>query len=253
MHDEACPTYEDMIQNMMIGHDFIMKEFGIKPRIGWTIDPFGHSNFNTRLYAELGFDAFFFARLDYQDKNVRMNEKEMEYVWMPNKESLGSEVNILTHVLYAHYSSPGGFNFDILDNDDPWINDKTSEDFNADTEAQKLLQTLDERAAHYLTDDLFVVFGDDFRYMNAFQNYEYMDNMISYMNENHSDKYFLQYSTPSMYVDAIAKHNVEWPTKYDDMMPYSDNPDSYWTGYFTSRANDKEYTRRASSHFEAAN
>jgi len=35
MHDEACPTYEDMIANMMIGHDFILKNFGKKPRIGW--------------------------------------------------------------------------------------------------------------------------------------------------------------------------------------------------------------------------
>jgi alpha-mannosidase len=35
MHDEACPTYEDMIDNMMIGHNFILKEFGVKPRIGW--------------------------------------------------------------------------------------------------------------------------------------------------------------------------------------------------------------------------
>ena len=35
MHDEACPTYSDFIENMMLGHDFILKEFGIKPRIGW--------------------------------------------------------------------------------------------------------------------------------------------------------------------------------------------------------------------------
>lgn len=35
MHDEACPIYEDLIDNMMIGHDFIMKNFGVKPRIGW--------------------------------------------------------------------------------------------------------------------------------------------------------------------------------------------------------------------------
>jgi hypothetical protein len=35
MHDEACPIYEDMIDNMMIGHDFILKEFGVKPSIGW--------------------------------------------------------------------------------------------------------------------------------------------------------------------------------------------------------------------------
>ena len=35
MHDEACPTYEDMINNMMIGHDFVLENFGVKPRIGW--------------------------------------------------------------------------------------------------------------------------------------------------------------------------------------------------------------------------
>jgi len=65
MHDEACPIYEDMIDNMMFGHDFILKEFGIKPRIGWQIDPFGHSNTNARIFAEMGFDALFFARLDH--------------------------------------------------------------------------------------------------------------------------------------------------------------------------------------------
>jgi len=35
MHDEACPYYEDMINNMMAGHEFALKEFGVKPRVGW--------------------------------------------------------------------------------------------------------------------------------------------------------------------------------------------------------------------------
>jgi alpha-mannosidase len=113
MHDEACPTYDDMINNMMIGHQWIEQEFGFKPKIGWQIDPFGHSNANTRLFAEMGFDALFFARLDSMDKEKRMNEKSLEYVWMPNVDSLGSEVNLLTHVLYNHYSSPPDLGFDI--------------------------------------------------------------------------------------------------------------------------------------------
>ena len=99
---------------------------------------------------------------------------------------------------------------------------------------------------------MFVVFGDDFRYVNAHQNYLNMDNMIEYMNANFNDTYIFKYSTPSDYVDALAKHNVSWPTKYDDMFPYSDNPDAYWTGYFTSRANDKEYIRRASHNLHAS-
>ena len=68
MHDEATTNYEDMIDNMMIGHDFILKEFGVKPNIGWQIDPFGHSNTNARLFAEMGFDAVFYGRIDYIER-----------------------------------------------------------------------------------------------------------------------------------------------------------------------------------------
>jgi len=35
MNDEACPIYTDIIDNMRIGHQFLMKEFGISPTIGW--------------------------------------------------------------------------------------------------------------------------------------------------------------------------------------------------------------------------
>ena len=49
--------------------------------------------------------------------------------------------------------------------------------------------------------------------MDAEQNYRAMDSMITYMNQHHSDKYNFVYSTPSNYVDALAKHNVKWTTK----------------------------------------
>jgi len=64
-----------------------------------------------------------------------------------------------------------------------------------------------------MTDDLFVVFGDDFKYMNAPWMYESLDNLIKYMNDNYGDKFFFRYSTPSDYIDALQKHDVEWPTK----------------------------------------
>jgi len=36
----------------------------------------------------MGFDGLFFARLDYQDYDKRLNAKEMELVWR-GSESLG--------------------------------------------------------------------------------------------------------------------------------------------------------------------
>lgn len=60
------------------------------------------------------------------------------------------------------------------------------------------------------------------------------------------------YSTPSVYLDALASMNRKWPVKYDDMFPYADNSVSYWTGYFTSRANAKLYFRRGSQNLHAS-
>lgn len=36
------------------------------------------------------------------------------------------------------------------------------------------------------------------------------------------------------------------------MYPYAEKENSYWTGYFTSRANDKEYIRRGSKNIHSA-
>jgi len=66
--DEACPSYEDMINNMVIGHQFLKREFGVVPRTGWHIDAFGHSAGNARLFADFGFEIQFFARADRLDK-----------------------------------------------------------------------------------------------------------------------------------------------------------------------------------------
>lgn len=43
MHDEAAVHYIDMIDQTTLGHKYIKEEFGQIPRIGWQIDPFGHS------------------------------------------------------------------------------------------------------------------------------------------------------------------------------------------------------------------
>ena len=123
----------------------------------------------------MGFDAWFFARLDYQDKNKRMNEKELEWLWRPNAESLGTDTQIFTHVTYNQYAAPKGFQWDIIEAGNAgytqWINNEDYRDYNAPEEAKKLMEVLDERASHYLTDDLFVLFGEDFEYMDAEHNF----------------------------------------------------------------------------------
>lgn len=193
----------------------------------------------------MGFDAWFFARMDGTDKQQRMDKGELEWVWFPYNSTLGRDNGILTHMLYSHYSSPPGFSFDEGQTDTFFV-DKDSDVFNAEKKAQEIIAYFEERASHYLSDDILVLMGDDFAYMNAMHNYRFMDNAIDYLNKYHSDKFVFKYSTPGQYVDAIKKANIEWPTKYDDLFPLFSEEDHAWTGYFTSRANNKDYVRRTS-------
>ncbi|THF95734.1 hypothetical protein TEA_025327 [Camellia sinensis var. sinensis] len=100
MHDEAAPHYIDMIDQTTLGHRFIKEEFDVTPRIGWQIDPFGHSAVQAYLLgAEVGFDSLFFGRIDYQDRAKRKNEKSLEVVWRGSK-SLGSSAQVRDMALY---------------------------------------------------------------------------------------------------------------------------------------------------------
>lgn len=88
--DEACPNYEDLINNMIKGHEFLKSEFGVTPKVGWHLDSFGHSSANARLFADFGFEAMFVARLDRLDKQERVNKHAMGFLWRPFSQHFGA-------------------------------------------------------------------------------------------------------------------------------------------------------------------
>mmetsp|Transcript_14835 Transcript_14835/g.23010 ORF Transcript_14835/g.23010 Transcript_14835/m.23010 type:complete len:131 (+) Transcript_14835:485-877(+) len=92
-NDEANPNFDDIINNMMIGHEFLDKEFGVHPRIGWDLDTFGHSEANTRLFAQMGFEAMFFSRLDHSEKGMRSKKelKSLNFLWRPSSREFGTQ------------------------------------------------------------------------------------------------------------------------------------------------------------------
>jgi len=246
MHDEACTHYEDMINNMMIGHEFLEREFdGYKPKVGWHIDPFGHSNANPRLFAEMGIDAWFFARIDYEDKEKRLKDKTMQWIWKPFSESLGDQVSLFTHTMHNHYCYPRGFAYDVrYDDDNPVVSDESLETFNARFKSLDLYEYILEMTLHYEGNHFLIPWGCDFSFSNAYLAYHSPDNLIKYFNSHFSDM-TLMYSTPSEYLDALKSQDITFSVRYDDMFPYADRADDYWTGYFTSRALAKKMVREA--------
>ena len=65
----------------MVGHEFLKKEFNYIPRIAWLLDSFGHSAGNARLYADIGYEAVFFARMDRPEIKSRFKNKELDFIW----------------------------------------------------------------------------------------------------------------------------------------------------------------------------
>ena len=234
MHDEATPTYEDMINNMMHGHQFLKSEFGVVPRIGWSIDPFGHSSANARLFADMGFDAWYMARLDYQDKDQRLADKSMNFLWRPFSKHFGNDKEIFTGVMRDHYCWAPGFTYDErFPGEDPFETDETLDTFNARRKAAQLRDYILEMAKGYRGNHLMIPFGCDFTFANARMNFQEMDKIINYFNEHNRETaggadnqtaIRVFYSTPGQYTEALRKQDVVWPLKYDDMFPYADNP-----------------------------
>ncbi|KAB2064143.1 hypothetical protein E1A91_A09G000700v1 [Gossypium mustelinum] len=250
MHDEATPHYIDLIDQTTLGHKYIKDEFNQIPRVGWQIDPFGHSAVQAYLLgAELGFDSLFFARIDYQDRAKRLKEKTLEVVWQGSK-SLGSSSQIFTGIFPRHYDPPDGFTFEINDVSPPIQDDVLLFDYNVQERVNDFIAAALAQANVTRTNHIMWAMGTDFRYQYANSWFRQMDKFIHYVNQD--GRINALYSTPSIYTDAKYTENVQWPLKTDDFFPYADKPNAYWTGYFTSRPAFKGYVRVLSAYYLAA-
>uniref|UniRef100_A0A5B7CBJ8 Alpha-mannosidase n=1 Tax=Davidia involucrata TaxID=16924 RepID=A0A5B7CBJ8_DAVIN len=250
MHDEATPHYIDMIDQTTLGHRFIKEEFGLTPRIGWQIDPFGHSAVQAYLLgAEVGFDSFFFGRIDYQDRAKRKNEKSLEVVWQGSK-SLGSSAQIFAGAFPENYEPPPGFYFEVNDASSIVQDNINLFDYNVQGRVNDFVAAAVSQANITRTNHIMWTMGTDFKYQYAHTWFRQMDKLIHYVNMD--GRVNALYSTPSIYTDAKHATNESWPIKTDDFFPYADRANAYWTGYFTSRPAIKRYVRIMSGYYLAA-
>lgn len=255
MNDEACPYYTQIIDNMMIGHKFLKEELGVTSKIGWHLDPFGHTSGNAAMFADMGFDAFFYSRLDYQDKEKRLLEKSMEYVWrpFPQDKPYGSE--IFTHAMYEHYYPPPGFCWATSTcgyYDEPVVKDPYLKTNNYLERIAEMYEWVSHMKDHFRTKHLLIPMGGDFFYKNAHKIFINTDRLIEYFNEQYTD-FKLIYSTPGNYIKAVHESNATFPVKYDDQVPYAEKAFSYWTGFYSSRPVSKGNIRSLSRYTNMMN
>ncbi|KAJ8263830.1 hypothetical protein GJAV_G00141780, partial [Gymnothorax javanicus] len=257
MSDEATTHYSAVIDQMTLGLRFLNDTFGPcgRPRVAWHIDPFGHAREHASLFAQMGYDGFFFGRLDYQDKKRRMKERDMEMLWRASDSLTPPSADLFTGVLPNGYNPPAGFCWDQLCSDPPIQDDPSLEDYNVDAIVQEFLNIANNQAALYRTNHIIMTMGSDFQYENANLWYKNLDKLIRYVNAKQSQgsKVNVLYSTPSCYLQELHRANLTWSVKTDDFFPYADGAHNFWTGYFTSRPALKGYERVSNGLLQVCN
>ena len=61
-----------------------------RPKIGWQIDPFGHSREHASLLNQLGFQGLIIGRIDFRDKEKRRANGNLDFLWRAS-DNLGME------------------------------------------------------------------------------------------------------------------------------------------------------------------
>ncbi len=231
--------------------------------VGWQIDPFGHSATQASLLsAEVGFDALYFGRIDYQDLLLRQTSSQCEGIWRSSPYNFGSDAQVffgLTGGYQGNYGPPTGFNLDGYMPDEPFVNG-----VNIYQRVSEFVDRIMQQANSTRGSNIMLTMGSDFQYENAFENFKRLDDLIHFVNQYQKQGFISQeklgrfsglrvfYSTPEIYTEAKYSEGIVWHVKEDDFFPYSDCDDCFWTGYFTSRPNLKRLERVASSFLHAA-
>ena len=221
INDEANALYYNIADQIRIGHQFLLEEFGIIPKTAWYIDSFGHSAGNAHILAQFNFENLVLGRMHTDFLELMKNELKTEFYWDPfgNKNS---RKKILTHVLPLHY----GFAL--------FFNDLDSRNDNFQNRLKNILEQLMKHLKEAYTglrhNNIMFLFGDDFKYKdnNLFLNIESIINAFinnrntgisieklkNILGTNESIRVF--YSTPEKYFNSVKnelkKNNKELET-----------------------------------------
>lgn len=142
MPDEAVTYFDDLIDQCMLGHEFLRKTFNKRPITAWQLDNFGFSAGALQLFYEMGFKVLYGSRVDYEDKAARHRRNAYEFIWAPKLK--GRDTPMMMHILHNYYMQPSGYWFDM--------NVKDSNNHEPIRDSQHLMgglqNNLQERAEH---------------------------------------------------------------------------------------------------------
>lgn len=256
MTDEANVHIYAMLDQLIEGHQWIWSNLGIKPKSGWSVDPFGHGSTVPYLLGSSGIKGTVIQRIHYAWKQWLAMKQYGDFKWVPTWSPYDSKAGILTHNqpfdIYSikHSCGPHTYiclNFDfrkvIGEYTEYSIKAQSITDKNVKEKAELLLEQYARTGSLLPHNVVLMPLGDDFRYniVEEFdQQYTNYIKLIDYINANkHIYKAEVKFGTPADYFEEILKRHEEYPTLKGDFFVYSDifseGRPAYWSGYYTTR------------------
>lgn len=259
-----------IISTDFVGHQWLVKNLGIKPKTGWSIDPFGHGSTQPYLLSKSGITGTVIQRIHYAWKQWLALKQYGDFKWIPN---WSSSDKILTHNqpfdIYSikHSCGPHPYiclNFDFRKVQGEYteysIKAQTITEKNVKEKSELLLEQYARTGSLFPHNVVLMPLGDDFRY-NVIeewdQQYTNYIKLIDYINAN-KDTYKAEvvFGTPKDYFTEIQKRMDQYPTLRGDFFVYSDifseGRPAYWSGYFTTRPFMKILDRELESNLRSA-
>jgi alpha-mannosidase II len=83
MTDEANSNYYSMIEEMVVGHEWLKTNIdpSIQPTYSWSIDPFGYTPTMAYLLKQMGFSGMLIQRVHYHLKKYMAQNLKFEFNW----------------------------------------------------------------------------------------------------------------------------------------------------------------------------
>ena len=178
MNDEALPSYKEMMLQMRLGLDFLQDNFGVRPNIGWQIDPFGHSAVTVAVLYKLGYDGFVGNRMSKTFKDKLSNEDGFNFYWQGHQVSEEKNETVLfTHILQKHY----GLGLPNVWNEGLFLNTNMDrvQDYVYKGEIEPTIRAIDAISGHGQREyHTMMTAGDDFMFQNSEKVFKKFDKLL---------------------------------------------------------------------------
>jgi len=182
MPDSLIPGPESEIRQILHGKIFMREEFGIDPKVGWMIDPFGHHAQTPQIWRKAGFKYYAFKR-------GYCGEPLSDFIWVGLDGS-----KILTHYFMFGYENAANIPEDI------------------ESGAAKLLDLCKREIPYSTKENILLLNGSDFTPPNP--------NIVKIVEKVNSmtQDFEVKVATPCEYFEEIEKHKAELKEIHGEMI-----------------------------------